>query len=191
MQNWFKLTQSIINCERVKVQALKQIIYTGRINELKNLELRNSIFPRLIAPFCKFCNLPPILDKRNRIVERKLTLALTKILLNFDRENGWSFSRQIINCSWRCQSWWTINIKVKAVVVQQFVPVASSVHRLLRWYDVTLYMLVAACLHAPIYPSMDAGGLIVSINYEVLDVYRARPTVIFGSVMWNMARERV
>lgn len=116
-------------------------------------------------------------------------LALTKVLLNFDRGGGSSFSWQI-NCSWRCQSWWTISINIKSKrCCTTFVPAASSVHRLLRWcrYDVTLYMLVAACLHAPIYPSMDVG-LIVNINYEVLDAYRARP---FGSVMWSMARERV
>lgn len=70
-----------------------------------------------------------------------------------------------------------------------FVPVASSLCT--DFWDgmITLYMLVAACLHAPIYPSMDAG-LIVNINYEVLDVYRARPTVIFGSVMWNITGEK-
>lgn len=58
---------------------------------------------------------------------------------------------------------WTvsINIKVKALLCTTFVPVASSLHRFLRW----CHFVYAACLHAPIYPSMDAG-LIVNINYE-------------------------
>lgn len=81
------------------------------------LELRNIynfyIFPPLIANFI-ICR--RIRSSMNVIISL-IMLALTKVLLNFDRRGGSSFSWQI-NCSWRCQSWWTIsiNIKVKALL---------------------------------------------------------------------------
>lgn len=114
-------------------------------------------------------------------------LALTKVLLNFDRGGGSSFSWQI-NCSWRCQSWWTIsiNIKVKALlynICPRSLICAQTSEMVPVWCH---FVYARRCLFARAHISFD--GCWSDCEHKLRDAYRARP---FGSVMWSMARERV